>query len=315
MKVLVTGGLGFIGTNYVRYFLGKYKNDKIVVLDKLTYAANRFMLNEFKNFSNFKFIKGDITNFVTLEKVFRREKFDYVINLAAETNVDKSYLDEITFYETNVIGAMNLAVLSAKYNVKRMHQVSTDEVYGMIKRDENSSFKETDPLNPTNPYALSKATADQALLLYAKLHNLDLTISRSTNNFGKYQSKDKLIPLVIFRSLNKMEIPVYGDGKNVRDWIYVVDHCRAIDEILFKGKKGEIYNVSAHEPHTNLEIINFITKRLKIKKDLRVFVEDRKLHDEKYALDTSKIEKELGFKHLYDFEYGLDLTIDFYKEN
>ncbi len=313
MKVLITGGLGFIGVNFTKFFLGKYKNDELVIVDKLTYAANKKMLDQFKNFSTFSFYKGDISDYSFLEKVFRKEKFDYVINFAAETSVDKSFMDEATFFETNVLGVINLATLCLKYNVKRLHQVSTDEIYGDLDVSSDYYFKETDSFNPKNPYALSKAQAEEFLMMYHKVHGLNVTISRSTNNFGKYQASDKLIPLVINRALNNMEIPVFGDGKNVRDWIYVLDHCKAIDLIIKNGKSGEAYNVSSHEPHQNLELIKFILQKMRKKESLIKFVEDRKIHDRKYAVDTSKIEKELGYRHDYDFEYAIDLTIDYYR--
>ncbi len=313
MKLLITGGLGFIGVNFTKFVLGKYKDAEVVVLDKLTYAANKLVLDEFKHFSNFKFYKGDIAEYNFLEKVFRKEKFDYIVNFAAETSVDKSFIDEATFFKSNVLGVINLAMLSLKYKVKRMHQVSTDEVYGDLPLDSKKLFKESDEFNPKNPYALSKAQAEEFLFMYHKLHGLDVTISRSTNNFGRYQAGDKLIPLVINRALFGAEIPVFGDGKNVRDWIYVLDHCKAIDLIMRKGKSGEAYNVSSHEPHSNIELIKFILQKLRKKESLIKFVEDRKIHDKKYAVDTTKIEKELGFRHDYDFEYALDLTVDYYK--
>ena len=313
MKVLITGGLGFIGVNFTKFFLGKYKEDEVVVLDKITYAANRRILDEFKHFSNFKFYKGDIANLEFLEKVFRKEKFDYVVNFAAETSVDKSFLDEATFFKSNVLGVINLASLSLKYNVKRFHQVSTDEIYGDLPLDSKKKFNEEDPLNPKNPYALSKAQAEEFLFMYHKVHGLNMTISRSTNNFGRYQASDKLLPLVINRALNNMEIPVFGDGENIRDWFFVLDHCKAIDLIIKKGKNGEAYNVSSHEPHQNLELIKFILQKLRKKESLIRFVEDRKIHDRKYAVDTSKIENELGYRHDYDFEYALDLTIEYYR--
>ena len=313
MKILVAGGLGFIGTNFVKMLLGKYKDYKIVVIDKLTYAANKIMLNEFRNFSNFKFIKGDIANYELLEKIFRKEKFDYVINFAAETSVDKSFTFQNEFVSSNVLGVVNLAMVCLKYNVKRLHQVSTDEVYGDLDLDSKEKFKEDSPFNPKNPYALSKAQAEEYLLMFHKLNGLNVTISRSTNNFGMYQASDKLIPLVINRALNKMEVPVYGDGKNVRDWIFVLDHCKALDLILFHGKDGEVYNIGADEFHSNINLVKFILKKLKKSEKLIEFVQDRKVNDKKYALDFSKITNELGYRKDYDFEYALDLTIDYYK--
>lgn len=314
MKVLVTGGLGFIGANFVKYFLGKYKSCELYCLDKLTYASNRSLLNTLKHFSNFHFIKGDISNLSFMKKVFSKHKFDYVVNFAAETSVDKSFIEPSIFYESNVVGVINLATLSLKYGVKRLHQVSTDEVYGDLELNSDYKFKETDALNPKNPYSLSKANADEFLIMYHNLTGLDVTISRSTNNFGAYQAQDKLIPLVINRALMEQEIPIFGTGKNVRDWINVLDHCKAIDLIIFNGKSGEIYNVSSHYPLTNLEVVKKILKKLNKDKSLIKFVEDRRVHDKKYAVDTTKIETELGFKSEFDFDFSLDLTIEYYKE-
>ncbi len=313
MKILITGGLGFIGANFTKYYLGKHKEDEVVVLDKCTYAANRSLLNSFKHFSNFKFYKGDIADIYFLEKVFKKEGFDYVVNFAAETSVDKSFLDPAIFYRSNVLGAINLATLSLKYNVKRFHQVSTDEVYGDLPLSSNKKFKESDPIKPKNPYALSKAQAEEFLLMYFNLTGLNLTITRSTNNYGSYQAEDKLIPLVISRAINKMEVPIFGDGKYIRDWLYVLDHCKAIELVLFSGKAGEIYNVSSHEPYKNIDLVKLILKKMRKSPSLIKFVPDRKVHDRKYAVDTTKIEKELGFKADYDFEYALDLTIEYYK--
>lgn len=313
MKILITGGLGFIGVNFTKYILGKYKDAKVVVLDKLTYAANREMLSSFKHFSNFKFYKGDISNYKFLEKVFLKEKFDYVVNFAAETSVDKSFIDPTLFYLSNLVGISNLAILSKKYSIKRLHQVSTDEIYGDLPLDSKKKFKESDPLNAKNPYSLSKAQAEEFLMMYSKIYDLDVTISRSANNFGPYQAKDKLIPLTISRILAKQDIPLFGEGENIRDWIFVLDHAKAIDLILFNGKKQEIYNVSSQNPLKNIDVVNILLKKLKGNKELIKHVEDRRVHDLKYAIDTTKIEKELGFKADYDFDYALDLTLDYYK--
>ena len=248
------------------------------------------------------------------DPLYSKHKFDYVVNFAAETSVDKSFIDPTVFYESNVVGVINLATLSLKYGVKRLHQVSTDEVYGDLELNSDYKFKETDSLNPKNPYSLSKANADEFLIMYHNLTGLDVTISRSTNNFGAYQAQDKLIPLVINRALMEQEIPIFGTGKNVRDWINVLDHCKAIDLIMFNGKSGEIYNVSSHYPLTNLEVVKKILKRLNKDKSLIKFVEDRRVHDKKYAVDTTKIETKLGFKSEFDFDFSLDLTIEYYKE-
>lgn len=312
MNILITGGLGFIGSNFVKYCLNKYKDFEIYVIDSLTYAANRSLLTKFRHFSKFHFIKGDISDNKFLTKAFSKHKFDYVINFAAETSVDKSFINPELFYQSNVIGTINLMVLSKKFNVKRFHQVSTDEVYGDLEIDSTYKFKETDRFNAKNFYSLSKASAEEALITYGKIYDLDYTISRSVNNFGPYQGNDKLIPLVINRILQGREVPVFGDGKNIRTWIYVLDHCKAIDLILFNGKKGETYNVSSNFEMRNIDLIKEIIKRLKGDKSLIKFVEDRKIHDKKYTVDTSKIE-ELGFKCDYDFSFGLDETLEFYR--
>lgn len=314
MKILVTGGLGFIGVNFTKYILGKYKEAKVVVLDKLTYASNKKMLASFKHFSNFKFYKGDIADIKFLEKVFQKEKLDYVVNFAAETNVDRSFIENSLFFASNVLGVINLAMLSKKYGIKRFHQVSTDEVYGDLPLDSDYKFKENDALKPKNPYALSKAQAEDFLKMYSKINDLDITISRSCNNFGPYQAADKLIPLVANRFLFSQTVPVFDKGENVRDWIFVLDHCKAIEEILFNGKKQEIYNVSSQNPIKNIDLINLIAKKMNGDLSLLNYVSPRKIHDLKYAIDTSKIEKELGFKSDYDFDYALDLTLDYYKK-
>ena len=310
MKILITGGLGFIGSNLTKYFLGKYKEDKIIIIDKCGYSANTKLLKEFSKFKNFKFYKEDITSLKDIEKIFRVEKFDYVINLAAETSIDKSFLDPELFYRTNVLGLINLVTLSIKYNVKKFHQVSSYQVYGENKGI--SYFKETDSFNPTNPYALSKVHAEEYLKMHSLVNDLDYTISRPSTAFGPYQAHDKLIPRVIFRANNSSEVPIFGDGSNRRDFIYVYDLIRAIDLILRNGKKGEAYNVAVHEEHSSLEIAKLIIKKMRKSSKLINFVDDRKVNETRFAIDTTKIESELGYRYQYDFEYALDLTLDFY---
>ncbi|HKL73251.1 MAG TPA: dTDP-glucose 4,6-dehydratase [Candidatus Onthovivens sp.] len=312
MKILITGGLGFIGCNFVEYFLGKRKKDKIVVVDKCTYAANKRKLDEFKHFKNFKFYKEDITNLKAMDRIFKREKFDYVLNFAAETSVDRSFLSPELFFDVNVNGVINLLKLSRLYLVKRFHQISTDEVYGDLALDSKKIFKETDQLNPKNPYSLSKATADEYILMFHKIYGYDVTISRSTNNYGPYQAKDKLIPLVIARANMNAEIPIYGTGNNMRNWLYVYDHCVAIDKIIEFGKSGEIYNIGTTETYDNLYIVHHILDYMKKDYKLIKFVNDRLVHDQKYNLDCSKIKKELDFEPVYNLEAALDDTIDSY---
>jgi len=315
MKFLVTGGLGFIGSNFVKVILGKFKDSKVIVIDKITYASNKNLLNEFKNFSNFKFYKVDICDKEKLDKIFNKERFDYVINFAASTSVDKSFIYPDEFIKNNVLGAINLALLSTKYNVKRMHQVSTDEVYGDIDLDKDYSFKESDMLNPTNPYSISKAEADISLINYTKFSNLDLTISRSINNFGPYQSEDKLIPIIIKSAILNEKIPLFNNGKNKREWIYVLDHINAIINILFNAKKGSIYNIGSSNLYSNLDLTKLILNILNKDESLIDFnVKDRLIHDKKYKVDYSKIKKELGFKNDYEFNFALDQTLNYYKK-
>ena len=312
MNILITGGLGFIGSNFTKYWLGKYKKDHVIIIDKCSYSSNISLLKEFKNFKNLVFYKVDITDINELEKVFKKESIDICVNLAAETSIDKSFLDPTAFYKTNVLGLINLLFLTHKYGVKKFHQVSSYQVYGENK--DNYYFKETDRFNPSNPYSLSKVHAEEYLKMYASLYDIDYTISRPSTCFGSYQAHDKLIPLVIFRAKFNQEIPIFGDGSNMRDWMYVDDLCQAIDLILEKGKKGEAYNIAVHEEHSSLEIAKLIVKKMRKSSKLINFVKDRKVNESRFAIDTSKIENELGYRYEYDFEYSLDLTIDYYLE-
>ena len=283
MTYLITGGAGFIGTNYCLYFLKKetHKDDVLVVVDKMSYASNHVI----KSMSDGKkviFIQEDLTKYNKVNQIFKKFHFDYVINFAAESHVDRSISKPELFIKNNIDLTLNLLKLSLKYKVKRFHQVSTDEVYGATSLSSSYRFKESDNLLPTNPYSVSKASCDLLVLSFYKTYGLNVTISRSSNNFGLYQYHEKLIPLVIKKAMNNEYIPVYGDGKNIRDWIDAKDHVYAIDEIVLKGKEGEIYNVSSHNEYSNLEIVKLIK-----------FVKDRKGHDARYALDTSKLNSEL----------------------
>lgn len=294
MTYLITGGAGFIGTNYCLYFLEKetHKDDVLVVVDKMSYASNQVI----KNMSNGKkviFIQEDLTKYSKVNQIFKKFHFDYVVNFAAESHVDRSISKPELFIKNNIDLTLNLLKLSLKYKVKRFHQVSTDEVYGATSLSSSYRFKESDNLLPTNPYSVSKASCDLLVLSFYKTYGLNVTISRSSNNFGLYQYHEKLIPLVIRKAMNNEYIPVYGDGKNIRDWIDVKDHVYAIDEIVLKGKEGEIYNVSSHNEYSNLEIVNFILSILNKDESLIKFVKDRKGHDARYALDTSKLNDEL----------------------
>ena len=295
MTYLITGGAGFIGANYCLYFLNSpyHKDDLLVVVDKLTYASNDLVIKLSKENKRVIFVKEDITRYNKMNLIFKQYHFDYVINFAAESHVDRSIVNPKLFIDNNINGTLNLLKLSLKYKVKRFHQVSTDEVYGATVLNSFYRFKENDLLSPTNPYSVSKASCDLLVLSFYKTYGLNVTISRSSNNFGLYQYHEKLIPLVIKKAMNNEYIPVYGDGKNIRDWIDVKDHVYAIDEIVLKGKEGEIYNVSSHNEYSNLEIVKFILSILNKDENLIKFVKDRKGHDARYALDTSKLNNKL----------------------
>ena len=294
MTYLITGGAGFIGTNYCLYFLEKeaHKDDVLVVVDKMSYASNQVIKN-MSNGTKIIFIQEDLTKYNKVNQIFKKFHFDYVVNFAAESHVDRSISKPELFIKNNIDLTLNLLKLSLKYKVKRFHQVSTDEVYGATGLSSSYRFKESDNLLPTNPYSVSKASCDLLVLSFYKTYGLNVTISRSSNNFGLYQHHEKLIPLVIRKAMNNEYIPVYGDGKNIRDWIDVKDHVYAIDEIVLKGKEGEIYNVSSHNEYSNLEIVKFILSILNKDENLIKFVKDRKGHDARYALDTSKLNNKL----------------------
>ena len=294
MTYLITGGAGFIGTNYCLYFLEKetHKDDVLVVVDKMSYASNQ-VIKSMSDGKKIIFIQEDLTKYNKVNQIFKKFHFDYVINFAAESHVDRSISKPELFIKNNINLTLNLLKLSLKYKVKRFHQVSTDEVYGATSLSSSYRFKESDNLLPTNPYSVSKASCDLLVLSFYKTYGLNVTISRSSNNFGLYQHHEKLIPLVIKKAMNNEYIPVYGDGKNIRDWIDVKDHVYAIDEIVLKGKEGEIYNVSSHNEYSNLEIVKFILSILNKDENLIKFVKDRKGHDARYALDTSKLNNEL----------------------
>ena len=294
MTYLITGGAGFIGTNYCLYFLEQetHKDDVLVVVDKMSYASNQ-VIKSMSDGKKIIFIQEDLTKYNKVNQIFKKFNFDYVINFAAESHVDRSISKPELFIKNNIDLTLNLLKLSLKYKVKRFHQVSTDEVYGATSLSSSYRFKESDNLLPTNPYSVSKASCDLLVLSFYKTYGLNVTISRSSNNFGLYQYHEKLIPLVIKKAMNNEYIPVYGDGKNIRDWIDVKDHVYAIDEIVLKGKEGEIYNVSSHNEYSNLEIVKFILSILNKDENLIKFVKDRKGHDARYALDTSKLNNEL----------------------
>ena len=316
MKFLITGGAGFIGSNYLHYVTDKYKNDYFVCLDALTYAGNYNNIKDLEEKDNYKFVKGDITDRVFIDKLFNDEKFDVVINFAAESHVDNSISNPEIFLITNIIGTEILMDASIKYNVKRYHQISTDEVYGDLPLDRKDLlFMEDTPLHTSSPYSTSKASADLLVMAYYRTYGLSVTISRCSNNYGPYQFPEKLIPLTIMKALNNEKIPVYGTGENVRDWIHVHDHNVGVDLIVRNGKVGEVYNLGGHAERHNLDIVKTILKQMGKSEDLIRFVEDRKRHDLRYAIDSSKVEKELGWKSTYTFEEGIKETIDWYLNN
>lgn len=316
MKLLVTGGAGFIGSNFVQYMVNNYPEDMIVNLDALTYAGNLESLKPVEDKPNYRFIKGDISDRAFIMELFEKEAFDIVVNFAAESHVDRSILDPEIFVKTNVLGTLVLLDASKKFRVKRFHQVSTDEVYGDLPIDRTDLFfTEETPLHTSSPYSSSKASADLFVLSYYRTYGLPVTISRCSNNYGPYHFPEKLIPLMIIRALNNEKLPVYGNGSNVRDWLHVKDHCSAIDLVIRRGKPGEVYNIGGHNEKTNLEVVKEILKALNKPETLIEYVTDRPGHDLRYAIDPRKIEKELGFKPEYHFETGLKQTIDWYLAN
>ena len=316
MKFLITGGAGFIGSNYLHYVTDKYKDDYFVCLDALTYAGNYNNIKDLEEKDNYKFVKGDITDRSFIDKLFCEEKFDVVINFAAESHVDNSIKNPEIFLTTNIIGTEVLMDASLKYNVKRYHQISTDEVYGDLPLDRpDLLFTEETPLHTSSPYSTSKASADLLVMAYYRTYGLPVTISRCSNNYGPYQFPEKLIPLTIMKALNNEKIPVYGTGENVRDWIHVHDHNVGVDLIVRNGKVGEVYNLGGYSERHNIDIVKTILKQMGKSEDLITFVEDRKGHDLRYAIDSSKVEKELGWKSTYTFEEGIKETIDWYLNN
>ena len=313
MKILVTGGAGFIGSNFVYYELDNYPSDEVICLDKLTYAGNLETLEVAMKNPKFKFVKGDIADRAFVDELFASEKPDVVVNFAAESHVDRSIENPEIFLQTNVIGTSVLMDACRKYGNIRYHQVSTDEVYGDLPLDRpDLFFTETTPLHTSSPYSASKASADLLVQAYYRTYKLPITISRCSNNYGPYHFPEKLIPLMIANALNDKKLPVYGKGENVRDWLYVEDHCSAIDLIIRKGKIGEVYNIGGHNERTNLEVVKTIIKELGKSEDLIEFVTDRPGHDRRYAIDPTKIHNELGWLPATKFDDGIKKTIDWY---
>ena len=311
--IIVTGGAGFIGSNFVYHILNKYPDYRIVCIDCLTYAGNLSTLEEAMKNPNFRFCKVNICDRDAVRKVFEEEHPDIVINFAAESHVDRSIEDPEIFLRTNTMGTQVMMDMSREFGVERYHQVSTDEVYGDLPLDKpDLFFTETTPLHTSSPYSASKAGADLLVQAYHRTFGLPITISRCSNNYGPYHFPEKLIPLMIINALHDEKLPVYGDGKNVRDWLYVEDHCKAIDLIIHNGKVGEVYNVGGHNEMSNIDIVKLILKKLGKSEDLITYVADRKGHDRRYAIDPTKIHNELGWLPETKFADGIEKTIDWY---
>ncbi len=316
MTIIVTGGAGFIGSNYIFHMLAAHPDYRIVCLDKLTYAGNLSTLKSVMDKPNFRFVKLDICDREGVYELFEEEKPDIVVNFAAESHVDRSIEDPGVFLQTNIIGTSVLMDACRKYGIRRYHQVSTDEVYGDLPLDRpDLFFTEETPIHTSSPYSSSKAGADLLVMAYSRTFGLPITISRCSNNYGPYQFPEKLIPLMIANALAEKPLPVYGEGINVRDWLYVEDHCKAIDLIVHKGRAGEVYNVGGHNEMRNIDIVKLICRELGKSERLITHVTDRKGHDMRYAIDPSKIHSELGWLPETKFEDGIKKTIRWYLEN
>jgi len=309
--ILVTGGCGFIGSNFVRYML-RNSDYRVINVDKLTYAGNLENLSDIADHPTYEFVKGDIADKALIDGLASKG-IDAIINFAAESHVDRSIEDSRVFIETNVLGTQVLLEASRNYGISRFIQISTDEVYGSL--GSTGAFTETSPLAPNSPYSASKTAADLLVRAYHKTYGLPCIITRCSNNYGPYQFPEKLIPLMISNALEGEPLPVYGDGMNVRDWIYVEDHCRAIDVIMHKGREGEVYNIGGNNEVPNIEIVQIILKRLGKPESLIKFVEDRPGHDRRYAMDSTKLRNELEWNTIYSFDQAMDLTIRWYIEN
>jgi dTDP-glucose 4,6-dehydratase len=313
MKLLVTGGAGFIGSNFVRYMVNKYPEYQIYNLDLLTYAGNLENLKDIENKPNYHFVNGDIADRDFVNDLFQKETFDYVLNFAAESHVDRSITNPDIFVQTNIQGTLALLDAAKNVGVKKYLQVSTDEVYGTL--GEIGYFTETTPLAPNSPYSASKAGADLLVRAYHETYGLPVNITRCSNNYGPFHFPEKLIPLMIINALHDKDLPIYGDGLNVRDWLHVEDHCQAIDLVLHKGRVGEVYNVGGNNERTNIDIVKTILNQLGKPETLIKFVKDRPGHDRRYAIDATKLREELDWNPKYTFETGIKQTIDWYLEN
>ena len=320
MKILVTGGAGFIGSNFVRHIL-KERNYTIVNLDKLTYAGNLENLRDIESHPNYKFVQGDIADKPFMKDLFAAEKFDALINFAAETHVDRSIVDSDPFINANIIGTHVLLELAREFELQKYHQVSTDEVYGdlgdtgHLPFESRPFFTENTPLNPNCPYAAAKTSGDVLVNSWHETYDMHTIITRCSNNYGPYQFPEKLIPFFLFKSMNNEPLPLYGDGQNIRDWLYVLDHCEAILLTFEKSAAGEVWNIGGHNEKTNLEIVEQIKSHIPQSNSEVSFVPDRKAHDRRYAMDASKLERELSWKPKHTFEEALPKTIEWYLAN
>lgn len=313
MNILVTGGAGFIGSNFVHYMLQNYETYKIINFDALTYSGNLNNVKSLQNHPNYSFVKGEIQNGELLEHVIKERDVQVIVNFAAESHVDRSIENPIPFYDTNVIGTVTLLELVKKYPHIKLVQVSTDEVYGSLGK--KGRFTEETPLAPNSPYSSSKASADMIALSYYKTYQLPVIVTRCSNNYGPYQYPEKLIPLMVTNALEGIKLPLYGDGLNVRDWLHVTDHCSAIDVVLHKGRIGEVYNIGGNNEKTNIDVVEQIITLLgKTKKDI-AYVTDRLGHDRRYAIDAQKMKNELGWEPQYTFEQGLKETVEWYEHH
>lgn len=313
MNILVTGGAGFIGSNFIHYMLEKHPDDNLINLDLLTYAGNIHNLDDVKDNPHYHFVKGNIVNRELVTHLVHEFNINHIVNFAAESHVDRSILHPEVFVETNVQGTLALLDVAKREGVEKFLQVSTDEVYGTLGA--TGYFTEESPLQPNSPYSASKASADMMVRAYYETYGLNVNITRCSNNYGPYQFPEKLIPLMTSNGMEGKDLPIYGNGKNIRDWLYVSDHCQAIDLVLRKGKPGEVYNVGGHNERTNNEIVHLIVDNLGISEDHIKYVKDRLGHDKRYAIDPTKIETELGWKPEYTFDTGIVKTIDWYKDN
>lgn len=313
MNLLVTGGAGFIGSNFIHYILKEHPEDRVINLDVLTYAGNIHNLNDLKTNPNHVFIKGNINNSELVRYLVKTHDITHIVNFAAESHVDRSILNPEIFVETNIMGTLALLNVAKEMDITKYLQVSTDEVYGSLGVE--GYFTEESPLAPNSPYSASKAGADLLVRSYYETYDMNVNITRCSNNYGPYHFPEKLIPLMITNAMDGKKLPIYGDGQNIRDWLHVLDHCQAIDLVLRKGNKGEIYNVGGHNERTNNEIVNLIVEKLGVSKNLITYVDDRLGHDKRYAIDPTKLETELGWKPRYNFNNGIIETINWYRNN